>query len=133
MDKQRFCDTDTKECVENIQKNIFNKLKDLQELLSKFDNQIDNYKYISGTNKSPLRYPGGKSRACKILESILLKHFDIKKYNKLYSPFFGGGSFEFYLQNKFNFEIICNDKFKPLYNFWNVCKYDKKNYVKNYT
>jgi DNA adenine methylase len=124
--KQRSCNTDTKECIENTQKNVFNKLKDLKELLSKFDNQIDNYKNTSVTNKSPLRYPGGKTRACKILESILLKYFDVKKYNILYSPFLGGGSFEFYLQNKFKFDIICNDKFKPLYNFWNVCKHDKK-------
>ena len=37
----------------------------------------------------------------------------------------GGGSFEFYLQNKYNYDIIANDKFKPLYNFWKVCKNNK--------
>jgi DNA adenine methylase len=78
-------------------------------------------------NKSPLRYPGGKSRACKKLDIIINKHFDITKFTTILSPFFGGGSFEFYLQNKYNKKIICNDKFKPLYNFWISCKNDKDN------
>jgi DNA adenine methylase len=75
-------------------------------------------------NVSPLRYPGGKTRACKPLDIILNDHFDIKSFNKLISPFFGGGSFEFYIQNNYGLEIIANDKFKPLYNFWNTCKND---------
>jgi DNA adenine methylase len=78
-------------------------------------------------NKSPLRYPGGKTRACKILDVILNEHFNIKNFNNIISPFFGGGSFEFYIQNKYNLHIIANDKFIPLYNFWNICKIDKEN------
>jgi DNA adenine methylase len=73
-------------------------------------------------NVSPLRYPGGKTRACKILDKILNENFDIKSFDNIVSPFFGGGSFEFYLQNKYNLNIIANDKFTPLYNFWNICK-----------
>lgn len=73
-------------------------------------------------NISPLRYPGGKTRACKYLKTIIDEHFDITKFNNLISPFFGGGSFEFYLQNQYNINIIANDKFTPLYNFWYVCK-----------
>lgn len=73
-------------------------------------------------NVSPLRYPGGKTRACKQLDIILNNHFDVSKFNILISPFFGGGSFEFFLQNKYNFTILANDKFYPLANFWNVCK-----------
>jgi DNA adenine methylase len=76
-------------------------------------------------NVSPLRYPGGKTRACKILDEVLNEHFDIKKFNNFVSPFFGGGSFEFYIQNKYNLNIIANDKFKPLYIFWNTCKTNK--------
>ena len=60
-------------------------------------------------NVSPLRYPGGKTRACKSLDIILNENFDIKTFNKLVSPFFGGGSFEFHLQNKYGLEIIAND------------------------
>ena len=76
-------------------------------------------------NTSPLRYPGGKTRACKKLERIINEYFDMSKIDTIISPFFGGGSFEFYLQNNYNIDIIANDKFTPLYNFWNVCKYNK--------
>jgi len=77
-------------------------------------------------NKSPLRYPGGKTRACKYLEPIITEHFDIQKFKNIVSPFFGGGSFEFYMQNKYNLNIIANDKFEPLYNFWNICRINKE-------
>ena len=77
-------------------------------------------------NISPLRYPGGKTRACKILNKILSEHFDMTKYTKLYSPFFGGGSFEFFIMNTYNYEIIANDKFNPLYIFWKLCKTQNK-------
>lgn len=85
-------------------------------------------------NTSPLRYPGGKTRACKKLDEILNANFNMKLCNTVVSPFFGGGSFEFYLQNKYKLNIICNDKFTPLYNFWNICKDNskKKNYVNHY-
>jgi DNA adenine methylase len=77
-------------------------------------------------NKSPLRYPGGKTRACKKLDEIISKNFNMKQYNVIISPFFGGGSFEFFLQNKYNKYLIVNDKFKPLFSFWKTCK-DNKN------
>ena len=76
-------------------------------------------------NQSPLRYPGGKTRACKILEEIVVQHFDISTFNRIISPFFGGGSFEFHMQNKYNLHIIANDKFTPLSNFWLTCKSNK--------
>ena len=77
-------------------------------------------------NKSPLRYPGGKTRACKTLENILIEHFNINEFDNLVSPFFGGGSFEFHIQNKYGLNIIANDKFVPLYNFWIICKNENK-------
>ena len=92
-------------------------------------------------NTSPLRYPGGKTRACKKLDEILNQYFKKEMNNKsnksnksfdtIVSPFFGGGSFEFHLQNNYNLNIIANDKFTPLYNFWNTCKNEKKNNDKN--
>ena len=42
--------------------------------------------------KSPLRYPGGKTRAVKILKKYVNTHFPGRKV--ILSPFFGGGSFE---------------------------------------
>jgi len=66
--------------------------------------------------KSPLRYPGGKTRACSILDDIIReKGFDT---STVISPFFGGGSFEFFLHTKYNSKLIVNDKFKPLISFW---------------
>jgi DNA adenine methylase len=82
------------------------------------------------SNNSPLRYPGGKTRACKKLDTILKTHFDISKFNNIVSPFFGGGSFEFHIQNNYGLNIIANDKFVPLYNFWKTCKLDKENLCK---
>lgn len=78
-------------------------------------------------NISPLRYPGGKTRACKKIETIIMDHFVISDFNNIVSPFFGGGSFEFYIQNNYGLNIISNDKFVPLYNFWNICKVDNEN------
>ena len=76
-------------------------------------------------NKSPLRYPGGKTRACKILERIVASKFGTEGFNTIVSPFFGGGSFEFHMQNNHNYKIIANDKFTPLYSFWKQVKVDK--------
>jgi len=73
-------------------------------------------------NQSPLRYPGGKTRACKILDEIICQQFDISGFDRIISPFFGGGSFEFHMQNKYKLRIIANDKFAPLANFWRTCK-----------
>lgn len=66
-------------------------------------------------NKSPLRYPGGKTRAIKILESYIVKYYPNDRV--LVSPFLGGGSFELYLADK-GYQIHANDLFKPLYTFW---------------
>ena len=57
-------------------------------------------------NKSPLRYPGGKTRACKPLDIILNEEFDISSFKSISSPFFGGGSFEFYIQNNYLFFLF---------------------------
>jgi DNA adenine methylase len=76
-------------------------------------------------NHSPLRYPGGKTRACKKLDEIINKHFKLSEIDNLIAPFFGGGSFEFFFQNKYGKTVIANDKFIPLYNFWIQVKTDK--------
>ncbi len=61
--------------------------------------------------KSPLRYPGGKSRAMKFLKDF------IPPFHELREPFFGGGSFSFYCVQEFpqahfyasdaNYELHC--------------------------
>ena len=87
--------------------------------------QIQSSISIHTTNVSPLRYPGGKTRACKIIENVILQHFDITSFDTIISPFFGGGSFEFYMQNKYGVMLKVNDKFTPLYNFWKQVKINK--------
>jgi DNA adenine methylase len=89
-------------------------------------NNINTNKNKKNKNISPLRYPGGKTRACKILDELIGKYFDTSQFDTLCSPFFGGGSFEFYFQNKYNYKLIVNDKFTPLYNFWQQIKTNKE-------
>ena len=67
--------------------------------------------------KSPLRYPGGKTRAVKILTTYVQTYFPERK--TVLSPFFGGGSFELFLYSN-KYKVYGNDLFKPLYIFWKV-------------
>jgi DNA adenine methylase len=64
--------------------------------------------------KSPLRYPGGKSRAVKIISRYIPK--DTKQ---LCSPFFGGGSLEIYCAQN-GIRVYGYDSFGPLVDFWQV-------------
>ena len=65
--------------------------------------------------KSPLKYPGGKSRAIKNILPILL-HQNIKT---LCSPFIGGASIELACNHK-NIIIYGYDVFEPLVDFWQI-------------
>ncbi len=63
--------------------------------------------------KSPLRYPGGKSRAIKFIAPL------IPEFDEFREPFVGGGSVFVYLKQKYpdkNFWI--NDIYENLYHFW---------------
>lgn len=72
--------------------------------------------------KSPLRYPGGKSRAIKILMPFFPQDFD-----ELVEPFFGGGSVGLYLaQNLGLKQIFANDLNTDLYCFWQTLKTQNK-------
>ncbi|MGX3044197.1 DNA adenine methylase [Helicobacter sp. T3_23-1056] len=66
--------------------------------------------------KSPLRYPGGKSRAIKFLSKFLPK--DIDEFRE---PFFGGSSFSLYLAQNPRYKqtkIYANDINSELFCFW---------------
>ena len=68
--------------------------------------------------KSPLRYPGGKSRAIKFLCQYFPNDFKIYK-----EPFFGGGSVGIYIaQIMNNIQIDVNDLNYELYCFWQSLK-----------
>ena len=64
--------------------------------------------------KTPLRYPGGKSRAMKFLGDYFPKN--IESYVE---PFLGGGSVALWVTQQYpNANIHVNDAYHPLYAFW---------------
>ena len=80
--------------------------------------EIENKKNVENKRlKTPLRYPGGKSKAIYKLDNFLPKN--IKDIQEIQDPFLGGGSFMVYLTKLYpNKKIIVNDIYEPLYNFW---------------
>ena len=68
--------------------------------------------------KTPLRYPGGKSRACIKLEQFIP---DLRDYKEYREPFLGGGSVAIHITKKYpHLNVWVNDLYEPLYNFWRV-------------
>ena len=66
--------------------------------------------------KTPLRYPGGKSRACKKIDPYIP---DLRNYDEFREPFLGGGSVSLYVTKKYpGVKIWVNDLYEPLVNFW---------------
>jgi len=66
--------------------------------------------------KTPLRWPGGKSRA---ITKIELYFPDFNNYKEFREPFVGGGSVSIYITKKYpNLKIWVNDFYEPLVNFW---------------
>ena len=66
--------------------------------------------------KTPLRWPGGKSRACSKIEPYLP---DLRDYKEFREPFLGGGSVSIHITKKYpNIKIWVNDLYEPLVNFW---------------
>ena len=66
--------------------------------------------------KTPLRYPGGKSRACEKMGPYFP---DLRNYDEFREPFIGGGSVAIYITKKYpNLDIWVNDLYEPLVNFW---------------
>jgi DNA adenine methylase len=66
--------------------------------------------------KTPLRYPGGKSRACEKMGPYFP---DLRNYDEFREPFLGGGSVAIYITKKYpGLNIWVNDLYEPLVNFW---------------
>src|SRR3990167_3227313 len=70
--------------------------------------------------KSPLRYPGGKTRGVK----EIIKYFP-PDLERVCSPFLGGGSIEIELANK-GVEVFGYDIFEPVTDFWQILLKDPK-------
>jgi len=66
--------------------------------------------------KTPLRYPGGKSRACTKMDPYFP---DLRDYKEYREPFLGGGSVAIHVAKKYpHLNIWVNDLYQPLVNFW---------------
>ena len=66
--------------------------------------------------KTPLRYPGGKSRACTKMDQYFP---DLREYEEFREPFLGGGSVAIHITKKYpNLRVWVNDLYEPLVNFW---------------
>ncbi|MDR1924105.1 MAG: DNA adenine methylase [Planctomycetaceae bacterium] len=69
--------------------------------------------------KSPLRYPGGKSRAVDLIASLL------PEFDEFREPFLGGGSVFMYAKQKFPKKIFwINDLYLELFKFWQEAQSD---------
>jgi DNA adenine methylase len=67
--------------------------------------------------KSPLRYPGGKSRAVKLISTL------VPPFEEFREPFVGGGSIFIYLKQVFpSKRFWINDLYENLFHFWQVCR-----------
>jgi site-specific DNA-adenine methylase len=66
--------------------------------------------------KTPLRYPGGKSRACTKMDPYFP---DLRDYDEFREPFLGGGSVAIHITKKYpDLKIWVNDLYPPLVIFW---------------
>ena len=66
--------------------------------------------------KTPLRYPGGKSRAVTKMGQYFPNLRDYIEYRE---PFLGGGSVAIYVSQMYpHLKITVNDLYEPLMNFW---------------
>lgn len=82
----------------------------------------------NGLVKSPLRFPGGKSKAIKQIIQHLPKN--LSKYTEYREPFSGGGSMFIYLKQTYpNLDIWINDLNHELYLFWKIAQSDLKELV----
>ncbi len=79
---------------------------------------------VSAISTSPLRYPGGKSRAVKTILAFIPQHVC-----RVCSPFMGGGSIELALAAK-GVQVYGYDNFEPLVTFWRVLLQNPKGLMK---
>ena len=68
--------------------------------------------------KTPLRYPGGKSRAVGKIKNFFPNLSNCKEYRE---PFLGGGSVALHISTTFpHLNIWVTDLYEPLTNFWQI-------------
>ncbi len=74
--------------------------------------------------RSPLRYPGGKSRVAEKIAAL------VPPFAEFREPFVGGGSVFIFLRQKFPFQKFwINDKYGELATFWRVLQNDSEKLI----
>ncbi len=74
--------------------------------------------------KSPLRYPGGKSRAISLISQIM------PEFDEYREPFLGGGSIFIYAKQRFpQKKFWVNDIYFELFKFWEMAQKDVNSLV----
>ena len=74
--------------------------------------------------KTPLRYPGGKSRAVQKLFEYIPED---RTFNEFREPFLGGGSFAIEWSKRYpDTAVWVSDLYEPLVNFWQYVQTDGK-------
>lgn len=72
------------------------------------------------TLKTPLRYPGGKSRAITKISQFFP---DLTNFKEFREPFLGGGSVALWVTKQYpHLDIWVNDLYEPLANFWSMLR-----------
>jgi DNA adenine methylase len=73
--------------------------------------------------KSPLRYPGGKSKVVKHLAKFLPQN--LSEYSEYREPMVGGGSVYLHIKQTFpNLSFWINDLNEDVYSFWKLVQYN---------
>ena len=85
-----------------------------------------NYSTIRGEVKSPLRYPGGKTRAIKKIFPL------IPRFKEFREPFVGGGSVFIALKQRVSSDTVfkINDLNRDLYCFWKIARDENEELVR---
>ncbi len=102
MRKTKAYPTDIDETLQTVEE---------PNLFEHSDNPTENIELVYSF-RSPLRYPGGKTRGVECITCFFPKNLD-----KLLSPFFGGGSIELATASK-GTKVFGYDLFSPLVEFW---------------
>lgn len=102
MKKAKIYDTETENNIPAIEE---------PNLFEHSDNPAENIELFY-SYRSPLRYPGGKTRGVEFITRFFPKNLD-----KILSPFFGGGSIELSVASK-GTKVYGYELFSPLVEFW---------------
>lgn len=70
-----------------------------------------------------VKWAGGKGKLASIIEGVILEHINLEKIDTYVEPFIGGGSFFFYMAQKYKFKNkIISDINGELINLYKVVK-----------